>query len=128
MVSNIRMDLAMTSTPPSRAPRPDIERPIKPQWFHILLALSERALHGYAIQRAVLDRTDGDMRLWPAMLYRSLATLEEAGLITQTEGPADEPDDERRQYYALTDQGRERLREEAERLAGWAAAAREAMG
>lgn len=104
---------------------PEIERPMKPQWFHILLALSERELHGYGIQRAVLDRTDGDMRLWPAMLYRSLSTLEEAGLIASVEAPEDEPDDERRQYYALTAAGRERLREEADRLAGWARAARE---
>ena len=107
---------------------PEIERPMKPQWFHILLALSERDLHGYGIQRAVLDRTDGDMRLWPAMLYRSLATLEEAQLIVQAVTPDDEPDDERRQYYALTSRGRERLREEARRLAQWAAAANEAMG
>lgn len=118
----------MTPTRPDPSSGPEIERPMKPQWFHILLALSERELHGYAIQRAVLDRTDGDMRLWPAMLYRSLATLEDAGLIVQTEAPDDEPDDERRQYYALTDAGRERLREEAERLADWAAAARRAMG
>lgn len=110
------------------SPRPSepIERPIKPQWFHILLALSERALHGYGIQRAVLDRTDGDLRLWPAMLYRSLTTLEEAGLIRPTEAPDGEPDDERRQYYALTEAGRARLREEAERLADWARAARDA--
>jgi len=113
----------------SKASRgPAIERPIKPQWFHILLALSSGELHGYGIQRAVLERTDGDMRLWPAMLYRSLATLEEAGLIAQSETPDDEPDDERRQYYVLTALGRERLREEAARLAQWAAAAREAMG
>lgn len=104
---------------------PEIERPMKPQWFHILLALSERSLHGYGIQRAVLDRTDGDVHLWPAMLYRSLATLEDAGMIRQADTPPDEPDDERRQYYALTAAGRERLREEAERLAAWAAAARE---
>jgi DNA-binding PadR family transcriptional regulator len=102
-----------------------IDRPIKPQWFHILLALSAGPLHGYGIQRSVLDRTDGDMRLWPAMLYRSLATLEDGGLIAQAARPEGEPDDERRQYYGLTDAGRERLREEAERLASWAAAARE---
>lgn len=101
-----------------------IPRPLKPQWFQILLALSHRELHGYAIQRAVLDQTDQQVRLWPAMLYRSLARLEEGGLIRPAEAPADEPDDERRQYYALTDAGRERLREEGEMLARWAAAAR----
>ena len=101
-----------------------IDRPMKPQWFQILLALSEQPLHGYGIQRSVLDRTDDQMRLWPAMLYRSLARLEEEGLIQQVEAPDDEPDDERRQYYALTAAGTGRLREEADLLARWAEAAR----
>ena len=98
-------------------------RPLKPQYFQILLALSQRALHGYAIQRAVLEQTDEQVRLWPAMLYRSLAKLEQADLIRQAEPSSDEPEDERRQYYALTAEGRVRLREEAEMLARWAAAA-----
>ena len=103
-----------------------IPSPIKPQYFHILLALSTRDLHGYAIQRAVLDQTDEQIRLWPAMLYRSLGKLEEGGLIRPAEAPADEPEDERRQYYALTEEGRARLRAEAETLARWAHAAEQA--
>ena len=101
-----------------------IAKPLKPQWFQVLLALSEKPLHGYAIQRAVLDQTDDQIRLWPAMLYRSLAKLEEGRLICQASPPPDEPADERRQYYALTSEGRERLAEEADMLARWAAAAR----
>lgn len=101
-----------------------IPRPLKPQWFQILLALSKRDLHGYGIQRAVLAQTDGHMRLWPAMLYRSLGRLEEGGLIRQAPPPEDEPEDERRQYYGLTEEGRARLGEEAEMLSRWAAAAR----
>ncbi len=103
-----------------------IPRPLKPQWFQILLALSGQDLHGYAIQRAVLEQTDGHMRLWPAMLYRSLGKLEEGGLIRQAAAPVDEPDDERRQYYALTDEGRGRLEEEAAMLSRWAAAVQQA--
>lgn len=101
-----------------------IDRPMKPQWFQILLALSEDPLHGYGVQRAVLDATEGHMRLWPAMLYRSLATLESEGLIQQVPAPEGEPDDGRRQYYGLTLAGRVRLREEADMLAEWVAAAR----
>ncbi len=101
-----------------------IPRPLKPQYFQILLALSGRDLHGYAIQRAVLEQTDEQVRLWPAMLYRSLAKLESADLIRQATAPAHEPEDERRQYYAVTERGRLRLREEAEMLARWASAAR----
>jgi DNA-binding PadR family transcriptional regulator len=101
-----------------------IKSPMKLQWFHILLALADGELHGYGIQRAVLERTDGEMRLWPAMLYRSLATLADAGLIESADAPDDESPDERRQYYALTAAGRERLRSEAELMSAWVDAAR----
>ena len=96
---------------------------MKPQWFHILLALAGKELHGYAIQRAVLEQTDGEMRLWPAMLYRSLATLEKEKLIARVDSPDEEPEDERRQYYRLTPTGRVRLREETQMLARWVKAA-----
>jgi DNA-binding PadR family transcriptional regulator len=96
---------------------------LKLAYFQILLALSERSLHGYAIQRAVLEQTDDQLTLWPAMLYRSLAKLEAGGLIEQTPAPDDEPDDERRQYYGLTPAGRDCLVDEAARLARWAEAA-----
>ena len=98
--------------------------PLKPQWFQILLALSGNNRHGYGIQRAVLEQTDGHMPLLPAMLYRSLNKLGEGGFIRQSAPPDDEPADERRQYYALTEDGRVRLKDEADLLARWAAAAR----
>ena len=103
-----------------------IDRPLKPQWFQILLALSTRDRHGYGIQRAVLEQTDGHMRLWPTMLYRSLARLGEAGLISQVDAPAEDMEDERRQYYTLTEAGRKLLVEEARLLARWAAEAQAA--
>jgi DNA-binding PadR family transcriptional regulator len=51
--------------------------------------------------------------------------LEREKLIEQVPAPAAEPQDERRQYYALTRSGRVRLREEAEMLARWAEAAQD---
>lgn len=101
-----------------------LSRPLKLQWFQILLALSAQKLHGYGIQRAVLDQTDGQMRLWPAMLYRSLSTLEAEGVIRPVDQPDHEPDDERRQYYAITDKGRRLLRDEARMLERWVSAAK----
>lgn len=103
-----------------------IARPLKTHYFQILLALSHDELHGYAIQRAVLEQTDDHLRLWPALLYRSLAKLEEEQLIRPTDQPGDQPADERRQYYAITAKGKGRLREEAELLERWVAAARRA--
>ena len=102
--------------------------PLKLQWFHILLSLRETSLHGYGIQRAVLDATDGAMTLWPAMLYRSLSTLEEAGLIEEVPTPEGVDEDERRRYYALTAGGRERLAAEASRLLQWAQLAKGGEG
>jgi len=100
-----------------------IPSPMKLPWFHILLALRDGSLHGYGIQRAVLDRTDGSLRLWPATLYRLIGALEEEGYIEATDGPEGKPEDQRRQYYALTQAGRDRLQNEAALLAGWARAA-----
>lgn len=92
---------------------------MKPHWFQILLALAQADSHGFGIQRAVLDQTGNTMTLWPATLYRSLATLVSEGLIRPTEAPAAAPQDQRRDYYTLTEAGRTRLREEAERMAWW---------
>lgn len=97
----------------------------KPQWFHILLALADQPRHGYGIQREVLDRTDGGLTLWPAMLYRSLAALSDRGWIEPVEDPTDEAPDARRQYYTLTESGRVHLAAEADRLMRWGELARE---
>lgn len=97
-----------------------VSSPMKLQWFHILLALSQGTLHGYGIQRAVLDQTGGKLRLWPATLYRLLGVLEGDGYIQAVDPPADKAEDQRRQYYALTDRGWVRLREEAAMMADWA--------
>jgi DNA-binding PadR family transcriptional regulator len=70
-------------------------RDLGPKSFHILVALAARPLHGYAIRQEVEERTGGGIRLWPATLYGALAELTEAGLIEETEGPADEPADAR---------------------------------
>ena len=56
---------------------------LKPRWFQILLALASEDLHGLAIMKAVLEQTQGHMRLWPAMLYGSLKQMAEAGLIEE---------------------------------------------
>lgn len=97
-----------------------IASPMKLQWFHILLALSEGSLHGHGIQRSVLDRTQGKLRLWPATLYRLLAVLEDEGYIEASERSEDGREDRRCQCYALTPPGRRRLQSEAAMLASWA--------
>jgi DNA-binding PadR family transcriptional regulator len=81
-----------------------------PQGFHILIALAERDLHGYAIMQDVSTRTGGKLRLSPGTLYGSIKRLLEQGLIVELEA------DDRRRYYRLTPLGRSAAKEEAARL------------
>jgi DNA-binding PadR family transcriptional regulator len=91
--------------------------PLKSNWFHILLSLSEEEQHGYGIMQQVLERTQGKVRLWPTTLYGTLKRLIEAGLIGESdERPAAELDDARRRYYRLTALGRRVLAAESQRL------------
>jgi DNA-binding PadR family transcriptional regulator len=97
--------------------RPDSvsDTPLKTNWFHILLCLTDGEQHGYAIMREVLERTDGAVRLWPATLYGALRRLVDAGLIEESGGqPA--TDDMRRRFYRLTPEGRGVVAAEIRRL------------
>src|SRR5277367_5087288 len=91
--------------------------PLKTNWFHIMLSLAGREQHGYGIMQEVLNRTSGQVRLWPATLYGSIKRLIEAQLIEASdERPAPELDDARRRYYRLTPLGKHVLDAECERL------------
>jgi DNA-binding PadR family transcriptional regulator len=81
-----------------------------PQAFHILIALADRDLHGYAIMQDVSTRTNGKLRLSPGTLYGSIKRLLEQGLIVELQA------DDRRRYYRLTLLGRNAAKEEAARL------------
>ena len=94
-----------------------------PQVFHILLALADRDLHGYAIIKEIADRTDGQMRLTASTLYAALKRLLDESLIEELDPPPGETDP-RRRYYRLTRAGRAAGRAEAARLDSLASMAR----
>lgn len=100
-----------------------------PHRFHILVALADRDLHGAGIVRDVLDRTDDQLRLWPATLYGLLDELSEEGFIRELEGE-ERPDgvSDRRRYYRITGEGRGLLGTEAKRLSSLAGMARDRLG
>ncbi len=82
-----------------------------------LIALADQDRHGYAIIKEVEVRTDGDVRLGPGTLYRSIQRLLEQGLIIETrDRPRPAFDDSRRRYYRLTELGAAAARAEARRL------------
>ena len=102
---------------PDRARGVDHLLPLKPKVLHILLALADGPRHGYSIMQEVADRTDGQVRLWPAALYGLLRELEKSDFIVESDQrPAAEKDDERRRYFGLTPLGKRVLDAEVRRL------------
>lgn len=102
-------------------PDPPAPPSLKTHWFHILMALAGRDLHGSGIVRDVLDQTGGEVRLWPATLYGALDELVDESLIEELTGDRrPEGVSDRRRYYGITARGRAALRHEARRLASLA--------
>src|SRR5262245_51937936 len=102
-----------------RQPKFDPESllPLPTAAFHILAALADADLHGYAIMQEVALGTGGRLKLNPGTLYTTIRRLLDQGLVTELdERPDPEDDDERRRYYHLTDTGREVARAEAARM------------
>ena len=91
--------------------------PLKPAWFHILLTLAEEPAHGYAVRKAVEERTGGAVRLWPTTLYGALADLSAAGFIEEDEAETEPEDNLGRIRYRLTEAGDRVLEAETNRLA-----------
>ncbi|UCG87842.1 MAG: PadR family transcriptional regulator [Gemmatimonadota bacterium] len=99
---------------------------VKLHWFHILLALADQDRHGNGIVREVLERTGGQLKIWPVMLYRCLDQMMEQGLLSELTESDDRPpgESERRRYFRITDKGLGLLAEETERLSGLVEVAR----
>ena len=117
----------VTSTAKRQQPEPD-EQPsplLTPAVFHILLALADGESHGYGIMQDVERFTNGDTRLGPGTLYRSIQRMLVDGLIEELAiSLHDETDEDRRRYYRLTAKGQAVAQREAQRLADLVDAAR----
>lgn len=95
--------------------------------FHVLIALAEDHRHGYAIIKAVSERTGGTVELSTGTLYTMIKRLLAEGLIVESQQrPAATEDDERRRYYRMTDFGRRVLAADTDRLQAMVAAAKTA--
>jgi len=83
----------------------------------MLLSLSEGERHGYALKRAIAQRTDGKLNLGSGALYGSINKMLEEGFIEESdERPDSHLDDERRRYYRITALGRKVAAAETARL------------
>jgi DNA-binding PadR family transcriptional regulator len=93
--------------------------------YHVLLALADGPLHGYAVKQRVEGESAGSLTPQPGSLYRVIARLMSAGLVKEIDagGPVAPHPGLSRRYYTLTAAGRRALAAEARRLKGAAALA-----
>jgi DNA-binding PadR family transcriptional regulator len=87
-------------------------QPLTPVVFHVLLALADGPLHGYAVMKRVEE--DSGISMGPGTVYGSLQRLEDAGWIEEQDAASG--DARRGSVFALTDAGRAALRSEGSRL------------
>lgn len=91
----------------------DHRSPLSSQAFHILLALSEGPLHGYAVMRRLAE---AGVKAGPGTIYGALHRMEEAGWVIPAGSEKARGPSGQRQDYQLTVEGRRALREEARRV------------
>jgi DNA-binding PadR family transcriptional regulator len=102
-----------------RTPSEPVRKPLSLPVIHILLALTDGALHGYAIKQSVEEHTGGELRLGPGTLYEAIQRLQNDLLIQEDVARGDDPADgqkAQRRYYSLTPRGWEVLRAELRQL------------
>lgn len=95
--------------PSKKKTLPKVSEPLTPAVFHILFALSDGPLHGYAIMKAV-DETAG-LSMGPGTIYGSIQRMEDTGLVQEVRGGS-----KGRRRYGLTPLGRKALKAESVRL------------
>ena len=101
--------------------------PLPHAQFHILVALSDGELHGYAIMQQVERTSDGLVKMGPATLYGTLQKLVVAGLAEELPHRPAPEDDQRRRYYRLTALGVKVCLAESDRLSELARRARASL-
>ena len=84
--------------------------PLTPAVFHILLALAEGPLHGYAIMQSVEE--ESGIAMGPGTIYGTLERLEACGFVKELQASRRD----RRRTFALQPAGRTALQDEAGRL------------
>jgi DNA-binding PadR family transcriptional regulator len=93
---------------------------LRPASYFVLASLLDGPLHGYAIATRARELSDGDVRLAAGTLYGALERMAARGLLKVEREETVEG--RLRRYFRLTDEGRDAVTHEAERLAAAARA------
>jgi DNA-binding PadR family transcriptional regulator len=84
--------------------------PLTETTFYVMMSLLEPA-HGYAVMQKVEELSEGKVRIAAGTLYGAIDNLMKNKMIRSVES-----EDKRRKVYVITEQGREVLKLEAERI------------
>jgi PadR family transcriptional regulator PadR len=87
----------------------------RPASYFVLASLLDGPLHGYAIAARAEQLSEGEVRLTAGTLYGALERMAGQGLVQVDREETVEG--RLRRYYRLSDQGREAVVHEADRLA-----------
>ena len=88
--------------------------PMSESYYYILLCLAKGANHGYGIMQMTEELSGGDVVIGSGTMCGATGNMMKTGWIREI--MSNEPGQERRRLYQLTDSGREALRAEIERL------------
>ncbi len=91
--------------------------PLTPLSMHILLALAEEDLHGYALMQTVREQSGGAVSPGTGSLYAAVQRLVDDELISVV-APNERSMGRRGSTYRLTPTGRQAASAESERLQG----------
>ena len=92
------------------------ELPLTETTFFILLSLSPKSKHGYAMMKDVESLSEGRIRLSTGTLYGAIKRLLEKGWIKRVENLTPQADGRGRKAYTLTRYGQRILDAEVDRL------------
>ena len=88
--------------------------PMSESYYYILLCLAKGANHGYGIMQMTEALSQGDVTIGSGTMYGATSNMMKKGWIREI--VSNEPGQERRRLYQLTESGREALRAETARL------------
>ena len=93
-----------------------VETPLTEATYFILLSLSPKSKHGYAIMKDVQELSEGRVTLSTGTLYGALKRLLDQGWIIRKQEPASKGNARDRKVYELSHHGRRVLKDEIARL------------
>lgn len=88
--------------------------PMSESYYYILLCLAKGANHGYGIMQMTESLSGGEVTIGSGTMYGATSNMIKKKWIREI--MSNEPGQERRRLYQLTDSGREALRAEIARL------------